>query len=79
MYKTRTHYFGIIRKSNFFISRLGQSTKRRCVQMTQKGGMNETKGIESKDSNTGNALNDEIIEELGKISVYLDTHNRKTN
>ncbi|HPL98777.1 MAG TPA: hypothetical protein PLS45_02630 [Bacillota bacterium] len=47
--------------------------------MTQKGGMNETKGIESKDSNTGNALNDEIIEELGKISVYLDTHNRKTN
>lgn len=45
--------------------------------MTQKGGMNETKGIGSKESNTDNAQNDEIIEELRKINQKLDVLDKK--
>lgn len=45
--------------------------------MTQKGGMNEAKGIGSKESNTGNVLNDEIIEELRKINQKLDVLDKK--
>lgn len=45
--------------------------------MTQKVGMNEAEGIESKESNTGNALYDEIIEELRKINQKLDVLDKK--
>ncbi len=45
--------------------------------MTQEGGINEAKGIGSKESNTGNALNDKIIEELRIINQKLDDLDKK--